>query len=211
MSRPIIAFDIETAPQPLARLSERQRRRHDLLLEDELRRSPDGDREDLSRKVRSLHPMLGFICCISVLRAGGEPKSYTGRIQNESDILTAFWADLARLPQRVLWVSFNGKRFDADWLRVRSAAHGLTPSRRDILDRYPYNHEPHCDLARVFECRAGLGDLCDLLGVENPKSEMDGGGVAEAVEAGRLADIARYCEADVRATLACYERLSCQL
>ncbi|MEM6328361.1 MAG: ribonuclease H [Bacteroidota bacterium] len=216
MSRRIIAWDIETVPQPLDSFSYRQQRRHDLMLNDEARRTPEADRDDLSRKVRSLHPMLGWICCISCVRLGAgdqpaEPKSYTAHLRgHESGLLSQFWADIAKVGP-ALWVTYNGKRFDADWLRVRSAAHGIVPSRRDILDRYPFRHEPHCDLSRVFDCRSGLDDLCDLLGVTSPKGEMHGGIVAEAVAGGRIEDVAAYCEADVRATLECYVRLRGQL
>lgn len=214
----IVAWDVETVPLDVAGYSERQQRRAKMLLDDELRRKPDGDPDDLSRLVRSTHPMLGRICCISLVRmdASGEvgtPKSYTAHVAGgEADLLRAFWADVARLPAHgVRWVTFNGKRFDADWLRVRSAAHGITPSRRDLLDTYPFKHEPHADLARVFGCRAGLDDLCDLLGVESPKGELTGAGVASAVAAGRIDDVAKYCEADVVATLSVYRRLEPQL
>lgn len=217
MSRHVIGFDIETAPQPLDQLSARQRRRYELLVADELKRNAEATEADVSEKVRSLHPMLGWICCISLVRSteAGErrpPKSYTAsRFDEEAALLEAFWSDLAQLRGRALWVSFNGKRFDADWLRVRSAAHGIAPTRHDILDRYPWRHTPHCDLSRVFECRAGLDDLCDLLGVPSPKAEMCGAGVAQAVSSGRLDDVARYCELDVTRTLDCYFKLAPQL
>lgn len=63
----------------------------------------------------------------------------------------------------------------------------------------------------VFTCSAGLEDLCDLLSVPSPKAEMCGAAVAEAVSAGRIADVARYCEGDVARTLDCYFRLAGQI
>lgn len=214
----VVAWDIETVPQPLASLSDRQRRRYDLDLAAQRVRQPDADPDDLCRLVRSLHPMLGRICCISLVRMDasgsvGTPKSYVSHLPGNEDVaLAQFWVDIAKLPrQGVRWVTFNGKRFDVDWLKVRSAVHGLVPSRNDILDTYPFRHEPHCDLSRVFDCRAGLDDLCDLLGVESPKGEIDGSGVAAAVQAGRIADVAAYCERDVVATLGVYRRLAAQL
>ena len=214
----VVAWDIETVPQPLASLSDRQRRRYDLDLAAQQSRQPEADPDDLCRLVRSLHPMLGRICCISVIRmdAGGRtgaPNSYVAHLAgHESGMLSRFWHDIAKLPAGgVRWVTFNGKRFDVDWLRVRSAAHGIVPSRRDILDTYPFKHDPHCDLSRAFDCRAGLDDLCDLLGVDSPKGEIDGSGVAAAVETGRIADVAAYCERDVLATLEVYRKLSPQL
>lgn len=131
----VIGFDLETVPQPLDRLSDRQRRRHDRMVEGELARdhTPPANAETVSAKVRSLHPMLGWIICISVQRADGQgnrqdPKSYlAASMAEERPMLEQFWSDLSLLRGPVRWVSFNGKRFDADWLRVRSAAHGLAP------------------------------------------------------------------------------------
>ena len=216
--RHVIAWDIETVPLRPASYSERQQRRAKLLLDEEIRRKPDADIDELSRLVRSLHPMLGRICCISLVRmdaAGtvGRPKSYTAAVPGDEIVmLRQFWADVSRLPSGgVRWVTFNGKRFDVDWLKVRSAALGLVPSRRDILDTYPYKQDPHCDLARVFDCRSGLDDLCDLVGVASPKGELDGSGVAAAVDAGLIESVAEYCERDVVATLGVYSKLEPQI
>lgn len=52
-----------------------------------------------------------------------------------------------------------------------------------------------------------LEDVCELLGVESPKQGMDGSRVGHAVADGRVDDVRRYCEADVMATLNCFERL----
>lgn len=213
----VIAWDIETVPQPEAELTDRQRRRYELALADELKRSPESDPVEAGRKVRSLHPMLGRICVLSAVRmdtAGivGSPTSYVAEhADEEGAMLARFWTDVARLPRNVVWVTFNGKRFDVDWLKVRSAAAGLIPSRRDLLDTYPFKNVPHCDLSRAFDCRAGLDDLCDLLGVSSPKGDLDGSGVAAAIEAGRIEDVMTYCERDVVATLEVYRRMSASL
>jgi hypothetical protein len=213
----IIAWDIETVPQRLSRMSVRQLRRVWLEVKRERERNPDRSMLDTIRLVCSLHPMIGRICCISIVRMtpNGQrraPHSYTAATaDDEGQLLYAFWHDVANLRGRILWVTFNGKRFDCDWLRVRSAAHGIAPTRRDILDTYPFRHEPHCDLSRLFDCRSALADVCDLVGIPSPKTTMDGSQVAHAVEQGRIDDAARYCEADVIATLAAYEALSVQV
>lgn len=212
-----IAFDIETCPQPVTSLSDRQKRRLDLELARELERLPEAEREgrrdEISRKVRSLHAALGWICCISVVRLdpSGEiltPRSYTAaHMGQEKDMLARFWADVAKMPDMAVWVSFNGKRFDLDWLFTRTLAHGLRLINRRLLRRNPYDNQGHVDLATLWKAHMGLADVCDLLGVENPKAELDGSGVDAAVRAGRIADVARYCEADVVATMRCYQRV----
>lgn len=211
----IIAWDIETCPVPLDEMTEQQRRRHDKNLARYLRDHPGADEAQASATVRSLSPMLGWICCISVAALVNEtegiraPKSYATHLRSqEGIILSSFWNDVARLSSAPLWVTFNGKRFDVPFLRIRSLASGIAiPQARlyDLMDTYPYKDHPHFDLFGAFD-GAGLADVCDLLGVESPKSEMDGGGVAAAVAGGRIADVARYCEGDVVATLNCYLR-----
>jgi hypothetical protein len=218
----VVAWDLETAPLPDTALSDVQLRRLDAAAASEQRRDPDLPAAEARCRAASLHPFLGRICCLSAARLGPDgrparPKSYTAaEPADEPALLRAWWADAARLPRGTRFVTFNGKRFDADWLRVRSAAHGIVPARRDLLDTYPYNHRPHADLARAFACDHSLDDLCDLLAVVRADADpaTDGGPpvcgatVAEAVAAGRLGAVARYCEADVRATLDCYVRMA---
>ena len=218
---PVVAWDLETCPLPEGALSDAQRRRLDAAATAERRRRPDLDADEARRQASSLHPFLGWICCLSAVRLGADgrpapPKSYTAAAPSaEADLIRAWWADAVRLPRGTVWVTFNGKRFDADWLRVRSAAHGIAPARSDLLDTYPYNARPHADLARAFGCAHSLDDLCDLLGVARADAGPAGDSgaavsavtVAAAIAAGRGGAVARYCEADVLATLACYVRL----
>src|SRR5690606_4007246 len=127
----------------------------------------------------------------------------------ERALLEAFWNDVARFGDRkITWITFNGKRFDVEFLLTRTLYHGLFPTRADLLDQYPYSFTPHCDLMTVWRRSAmRLEAVCELLGVESPKQGMDGSRVCHAVADGRVDDVRRYCEADVMATLNCFERL----
>lgn len=58
--------------------------------------------------------------------------------------------------------------------------------------------------------RASLAKLCLALGIESPKGEIDGSNVAQHVAAGRIADVAKYCEGDVAATREVYYRMTFQ-
>ena len=188
---PVIAFDIETCPLPADALGPRARRRLDLLVERERRRAErDGtpfDPAEASRRAQSLHGALGWVCCVSFARLGADgaprtPHSFSAAEPGqERALLTRLWATVARLPRTVLWVSFHGKGFDAEFLATRSAAHGLAPSRRDLLHRHPYVHHPHLDLAGLWRrTDMGLDDACELLGVASPKTpaRATGGGDA---------------------------------
>lgn len=209
-----VAWDIETCPLPVDGYTERQQRRHDLLLRREASRHPDEEEQDLARKVSSLHPSLGWICCISVVGASDpdaprQPRSYTAATPDaERAMLEEFWADVARLPDRVLWITFYGKDFDAEFLLTRSLRHGILPARQDLLDRYPWRNQPHCDISGLWRKSAmGLADVCELLGVADPKGEMSGADVAETLASKGIEAVAAYCERDALATMQCYARL----
>jgi hypothetical protein len=83
----IVAWDIETCPQPLESFTEAQRARYEMEIAHKLDRNPEMDEADASRLVRSVHPFLGWICCISAVSGtlqggtldGGpnEPVSWT--------------------------------------------------------------------------------------------------------------------------------------
>lgn len=210
MSRHLIAFDIETCPQPLDGLSSAQQERYEKELRRHLEKHPDADEEEASRLVRSTHAFLSWMCCLSVVRYDmseeqwGKSCSFTAaRQEDEPQLLKDFWGAAAQLPGMVRWVSFNGKRFDVPVLRARTLAAGMPLGRRDILNTYPYGHKPHADLATVFRY-VSLADVCDLLDVPSPKDGMDGSQVYPAVRDGRIDEVARYCERDVVATLRCF-------
>ena len=194
--RQIIAFDIETCPQPEADFSEAQQARFDKAFR--RRRSKEALSESLEETraaVRALSPYLGWICCISLARCveGAESPRPTHSYAcaergGEADLLARFWNDMGQVHGRVTWVSFNGKIFDAPYLRLRSLASEVEPTREGLLNTHKWRDEPHCD----------------LLGVANPKEGMDGSQVWPAVQEGRLSDVVKYCEKDALGTLRCY-------
>ena len=210
----IVAFDIETCPQDASSLSVAQESRLEQQLSYHQGRSPDLSEDAISRKARSLHPFLGWICCISAVMGDvdgepGTPRSLTASSpEEEAELLADFWTGVSKIDCPVVWASFNGKRFDAPYIAARSARHGLTPTREDLLNTYPYKQRPHADLSNLWPQVYGLADLCDLLGVPTPKSDLDGSQVASAVADGRIDEVAAYCERDVVATFRCLQKVS---
>lgn len=209
----IVAWDIETCPQPLAALTPPQAARYEKELAHRLERRPGSDEDEVSRLVRSVHPFLGWICCISAVSGAPDdgpntPVSWTAVTPDEeAELLRRFWEAVAGFPRRTLWVTFNGKRFDVPFVEARSAVHGLAPSRSDLIDTYPYRHRPHADLARIWPLHYSLDGLCGLLGVPSPKDAFDGSQVAGYVADGRIDAVAAYGERDVVATYACLRGL----
>ena len=208
-----IAWDIETCPNDLDTLTPAQKNRYDLELAYKLNNSHvERTREEASRLVRSVHPFLGWICCISLVHGyeGGTnrtPISFTAHTQGEEEaLLRSFWERVKEYRSRsVIWVTFNGKRFDVPFVVARSARYGIKPSRSDITDTYPFNNKPHTDLSGLWPMHYGLEELCEHLEVDVSKNGMDGSQVAGAVAEGRINDVKRYCEADALATLQCLQ------
>ena len=218
MARPItVAFDIETCPRPVADFTPREKRRYDAEMRRKTMKDIQAPIAEVSSRVRSVHPWLGWICCVSVARrsvithAPHRARSWTAAtMEGEADLLGNFWEDMDRegLLDGLL-VSFNGKGFDAPFIQARSLAHGLLLPRAAgrLLSTHRWQNQPHFDLAHAFAHRVGLADVCELLGVEMPKGDLDGSQVAGAVARGEIARVARYCEGDTVATLDCHSVL----
>jgi 3'-5' exonuclease len=121
----------------------------------------------------------------------------------EERLVRDFWERSERF--RGCLVSFNGRRFDLPVLELSALRYGIAaPSYFETAPtaRERYSYDRHLDLldfltnhgaARVG---GGLDLLLKMLGLSG-KSEMDGSRVQDFYEAGRLAEIHRYCRADV--------------
>lgn len=215
ISMTYVAWDIETCPRPLEELSGTHRKRH----EKESQRRMDGTGEPTEGdrlKAASLHPMLGWICCISAV-AGSlenghrEPHSWTASSQSEeAGMLQSFWRDVQTMTdntRNLRWVTFFGKQFDVPFLSSRSVRQNVHPASEGILNTQKHRSVPHLNSTNVWQPPwYSLTDLCDHLGVESPKGSFDGSDVAPAVRNGRIDDVRRYCERDVVATFRCVER-----
>jgi hypothetical protein len=209
MSKPLVAWDIETCPRPDDELSPAHRERHKSEYQYRRRRADEEPTDEIKRQAQGMHPFLGWITCIAVAPGTtervGTPRAWSATSPDEEgDLLETFWTFVDDKIEAVRWVTFNGKRFDVPFLKGSSMRHGIVPTRGDLLDTYPYSQDPHADLNRLMESTYySLGGLCDHLGVENPKHGMSGSDVAEAAEEGRHDDIREYCKQDTVATLRC--------
>jgi DNA polymerase elongation subunit (family B) len=215
-SRLVVTVDIETCPIPERDLTASQKVRRSKETRSLEKKKPDMAEDELLSMAQSLTPLLGWICCISVLCARvrpdggvnrGEPKSWTAEApEGEEMLLRKFWQTVGGLNRKTTWVTFNGKWFDSPYIEARSVRWGVpVPARVGLLNTYPYSHKPHSDLAKLWRFHYSLDDLCRMLGVGSPKEAgFDGSMVADAVAEGRISEVARYCERDVGATLDCF-------
>lgn len=215
----VCVFDIETVGLPWLDLDP-------LLREGITRGAKSGDEYRSKKEWRTLSPYAAKAVVVAVQN----PESRQGKVWYESSVpvegrsadglfelvgcpeaqmLGDFWAAVARFDRLV---SFNGRSFDGPFLSVRSALHGVPPSRN--LSGYRYSVSDHVDLMEVLtfqgaaSVRPTLHAACVAFGIPSPKSaEMHGYAVPQAYRDGRLAEIAEYCRRDVEATAELFRRL----
>jgi len=193
----LIAWDIETVPQPIGILTESQRQRLELDAKYQAAWLKErGSSQDPHDRAMSLHPYLGWICCLVAVSCTfsdkakseenpdgaviGNPKSYAAEtIDGECILLESFWDDIAGINGMPLWITFNGKRFDVPYLRIRTIANGLRCRRIDLLHTNPWANKPHVDLSCIGSAKMplNLDNLCDarssiLGGCEKCKKEL---------------------------------------
>ncbi len=114
---------------------------------------------------------------------------------------------------RPVFVGHNIHGFDLPFLWKRCVIHKIKPSPWIPFGAKAWS-ERIADTMLMWDDnrdkRINLDTLCKVLNVPTSKGDLDGGKVAEAWAAGRYADIAAYCAADVTATYECYRRMTFQ-
>lgn len=199
-----------------------------------LARESDPAKRDAVPERTALYPGLGKVVAIAMWAVeedrgllllegerepGGErpwEKVHDSKILHgsESELLASFWSKVGRSSSGRLpkLVSYNGRGYDGPVLMIRSAQHGLRPSRNLVPNRY--DTAQHCDLMDVVSFfgasrdRFSLDYWCRRFDIESPKGSIDGSQVARAYREGRIEDIGEYCLRDVRATAELYRRLA---
>jgi predicted PolB exonuclease-like 3'-5' exonuclease len=160
----------------------------------------------------SLYAEFGRVVCISagIFSQVKDPKrlrikSYAG--ENENSILAGF-SELVRkfrTPAEIRLCAHNGKDFDFPFLCRRMLIGGLDiPVPLQVAGKKPWelNYIDTMELWKFGEFRnfTSLKLLAEVLGIPDPKDDMDGSQVAEVYYNEKNLDrIARYCEKDVLA------------
>lgn len=233
----IVGLDIETVPLPVETFTEGQMRRYKMDVarkHERIKGTPDEGMtdEEISSLIRATHPMLGWVCCVSVVRADTHGNRQPGRsyacasVEEEGELLREFWNAIEQLEQSanqeyndqlrgkkpyndpgpIRWVTLNGKDFDIPFLLARTAKYGVEIPNSGVRSTYAFSQDPHCDLKMLFGRGVyfRLADLCDHLGIPHGKGEVDGSKVVDMIENDRLQDVVEYCQSDVERTLDCY-------
>ncbi len=226
-----LVFDVETVGEDFETLDEATKEN----LTRWIKRESDDEEgyktalEDLKNGL-GFSPLTGAIIAIGMLdyyknegavyyEAPGQKNAETteGGItfkqMTEVDMLRKFW-DASKHYQ--VFITFNGRGFDVPFLMIRSAIHGIRPSKDLMRGRYLYQHNPdalHIDLMEqltFYGATRRKGSLhlwSRAFGIESPKAGgVTGDDVGPLFKKKKYLDIAKYNVGDLRATRALYEK-----
>lgn len=164
----------------------------------------------------SLDGARGEVWCIS-WAVDDEPVQNISRVtpddNAEADILDFFFKTVL-IYEEPRFVGHNVRDFDLRFLYHRAVILGVNPG-------FHIPHDVRYNGAEVFDTMTGwagwgnrisLARLCEALGLDPNGTEIgqeiDGSKVWEFVQAGRVDEVARYCDADVERVRTAYERMT---
>jgi predicted PolB exonuclease-like 3'-5' exonuclease len=219
---PVLAFDIETIPDV-----EGLRKLHDVGGE-----LADYDVAEMAFQLRRqttgsdflqlhLHRVIVISCALRE-RDNFRVWSLGEAGDDEGTLIQRFFDGIDKYtPQLVSW---NGGGFDLPVMHYRGLVHGISAARywemgegdykdsRDFkwnnyISRYHSRHLDLMDLLALYQPRANapLDAIAQLMGLPG-KLGMDGSGVWQAWQNGKIAEIRDYCETDVANTYLLYLR-----
>lgn len=149
--------------------------------------------------------------------SGGIEKFEEGGIEfrpaSEKEMLEGFWRGAENYNE---FISFNGRGFDVPFLMIRSAIHGIRPTKDLMSTRYLYNQKygpVHVDLqdqltfyGAIWRKGMSLHMFTRAFGIKSPKEGgVTGDNVTELFRDGKYKDIARYNVRDLYATKELYD------
>lgn len=168
-------------------------------------------------KERSLNFLKCKIICLS-FAIGDEPvEAITG---NEDKILEIFQSKLKAYVDEhrggfestfsgFTLVGHNLKGFDAPILFLRAAKYNLAILQRVLFDARKNIHDT-MEMAAFYKYNThiSLDNICEFLGIATPKDKMDGSQVYDYYKEGKIQEISNYCNKDVEACRAVYDKLN---
>lgn len=159
---------------------------------------------------------FGQICVIGWAFDDDAPETIFSD-SSERDVLGLFSQAMSRIQLTEQYetavVGHNVSSFDLRFLVQRFIVNGIRPP---LVIQRAAQAKPW-EMEKVFDTmvqwagvgsRISLDKLCLALGIESPKGDMDGSQVAAYVAAGRIAEVAAYCQRDIEATRAVHRRMT---
>jgi predicted PolB exonuclease-like 3'-5' exonuclease len=172
----------------------------------------DVESSDIYFQKASLTAEWGRIVCISVGQIKFDEddvpfmqkKSFYG--DDERDLLSSFVNFMNQVffkAPGIKLVGHNIKGFDLPYIIKKSILHSIELPRQLHLHKVKPWENCLIDTYEVWKAggwsSAALAHLCLLLGIKNPKDDMNAGEVGAAFYAGRIEEIKNYCEEDIEA------------
>jgi hypothetical protein len=225
-----LVFDIETIGEDFNKLDETTQE----VLTHWIRKDID-NKEEYEKELNDLKDGLGFspltgeVVVIGVLdyereqgavyfQAPGkkiedfEKDGIKFKQMTEPEMLEKFWELALKYDE---FISFNGRGFDVPFLMIRSAIHGIRPSKDLMSNRYlnlqKFNAK-HIDLYEQLTFygatrkKGGLHLWSRAFGIKSPKSEgVKGEDVTRMFREGKFKEIAEYNGHDIIATKELYD------
>jgi DNA polymerase elongation subunit (family B) len=173
----------------------------------------DASEAQLWLEKASLHPEFARVVCVTIgAYKEGELNmiSFTGTedeiLAKTNKVFDNAYSKSLRLAGHTI------KNFDIPFLGKRMIINGIKPSELlNTFGKKPWEMSV-MDITEVFsfgasgQSHTSLDLMCQVLGVQSPKTEMKGSDVHEVYWNGGIEKIKRYCESDVRALVECFNK-----
>lgn len=130
----------------------------------------------------------------------------------EKEMLEKFWQGVKEYGE---FIGFNSRGFDVPFLMIRSAIHGVMPTKNLMEGRYLYQQRDaaHIDLQDQLTFYGAVRKKGSLhlwsraFGIKSPKEEgVTGDDIGKLFKEKKFLEIARYNAGDLRATKELYEK-----
>jgi len=141
-------------------------------------------------------------------------------IHSERDLLNRFYEELQAISQNIYgrdihlvnltWIGHNIKAFDLTWLWRHALKYRLY-NLAEIIPRERYSKQIVDTMevwAADYKDRVSLDNIASFLGLPGKPDGIDGSKVYDLYQAGRLKEIADYCQQDVELTRQIYELIT---
>jgi predicted PolB exonuclease-like 3'-5' exonuclease len=151
---------------------------------------------------------LHRIVCIGALIASSSETGWSVETlgaphigdRSEPDLISSFVDKIGSLKPQL--VTFNGNSFDLPVLRYRAMLHRIGASSlgsRAYFSRFGEDAIDLCDVLASYNSQAKvtLDLLCKSLAISGKPPNISGADVERLVTAGRVQEVADYCETDV--------------
>ena len=175
----------------------------------------DASDDLLFLKKASLHPEFSRVVCVSIGAYKEDEVHIISFIGEESEILintNKVFNNAAS--KRLRLAGHTIKNFDIPFLGKRMIINKINPSPIiNFFDKKPWEMNI-LDISDIFsfgsigQSHASLDLMCSVLGVDSPKIDMDGSMVHEEFYSGKIEDIKKYCELDVKAVIDCFNKMN---